>query len=306
MPANDRTFAWILVAVLAVGACRPLRVRARYGETRWFSVVAMVFDFSILGAFVVLFAFERRYADAAAAPDRVVAGAVRFGMRGGVVIALATVPVAALVRGAARALFDVRLPHRLTSRSRPAPGCSWRCSSAGSSQRLDEERRNGRAARAQEAEALRDELGRRADLLDAANRCARALSSSLDLDEAFGAFIRELRGLVPFDRMAIVLAEDGAARMIATAGAQARRRCMPPGTRARAERSLLAGCRRARPDVVPPRHGATREYAEEAAAARARPALARRRAAARRRADDRADLASAARARRVHGATRSS
>ena len=33
----------------------------------------------------------------------------------------------------------------------------------------------------------------------------RALGSSLDLDEAFGAFIRELRGLVPFDRTAIVL-----------------------------------------------------------------------------------------------------
>ena len=63
-----------------------------------------------------------------------------------------------------------------------------------------------------------DELGRRADLLDAANRCARALSSSLDLDEAFTAFIRELRGLVPFDRMGILLAEEGRATIIANAG----------------------------------------------------------------------------------------
>ena len=74
----------------------------------------------------------------------------------------------------------------------------------------------GRAAGAERARrggrALRDELGRRADLLDAANRCARALASSLELDEAFGAFIRELRGLVPFDRVAIVLAEEGATR----------------------------------------------------------------------------------------------
>ena len=54
---------------------------------------------------------------------------------------------------------------------------------------------------------MRDRLGRRVDLLEAAGRCARALGSSLDLDEAFGAFIRELRGLVPFDRTAIVLAE---------------------------------------------------------------------------------------------------
>ena len=75
--------------------------------------------------------------------------------------------------------------------------------------RLNEERVTAER-RAEEAEALRDELGRRADLLDAANRCARALSSSLDLDEAFNAFIRELRGLVPFDRVAIVLVEEGA------------------------------------------------------------------------------------------------
>ncbi len=94
--------------------------------------------------------------------------------------------------------------------------------------RLDEQRRTAEQ-RAAEAEALRDELGRRADLLDAANRCARALSSSLDLDEAFGEFIRELRGLVPFDRMAIVLAESGAARVIATAGNRAGD-VMPPGT----------------------------------------------------------------------------
>ena len=49
-------------------------------------------------------------------------------------------------------------------------------------------------------------------MLEAANRCARALGSSLELDEAFGAFIRELRGLVPFDRIAIVLRENGTRR----------------------------------------------------------------------------------------------
>src|SRR5437667_9118599 len=69
-----------------------------------------------------------------------------------------------------------------------------------------------------EAELLRDELGRRADVLEAATRCARALNSSLDLDEAFEAFIRELRGFVPFDRMAIVLEEAGTAQVLAVAG----------------------------------------------------------------------------------------
>src|SRR5207248_653955 len=68
-------------------------------------------------------------------------------------------------------------------------------------------RREGNIAetRAAEAERLRDQLGRRADVLEAANRCARALSSSLELEQAFDAFIREVRGLVPFDRVAIEL-----------------------------------------------------------------------------------------------------
>jgi signal transduction histidine kinase len=90
-----------------------------------------------------------------------------------------------------------------------------------------------------EAEAMRDELGRRADLLEAANRCARALGSSLDLDEVVGAFTRQLRGLVPFDRMAIVLAENSGARVLATAGEQADE-VMPPGTLLSLEDNVLA------------------------------------------------------------------
>ena len=72
--------------------------------------------------------------------------------------------------------------------------------------------------RAAEAERLRDELGRRVDLLETTNRAARALGSSLDLDEAFAAFVGELRTLLPFDRAAILLAEAGGARVMATAG----------------------------------------------------------------------------------------
>jgi signal transduction histidine kinase len=104
--------------------------------------------------------------------------------------------------------------------------------------RIDEQRLTAEQ-RADEAETLRDELGRRADLLDAANRCARALGSSLDPDEAFDAFIRELRGLVPFERMAIVLLEGGVGRVIATAGAKADE-VMPPGTQLGLEGNLLA------------------------------------------------------------------
>ncbi|HEY8646135.1 MAG TPA: ATP-binding protein, partial [Gaiellaceae bacterium] len=126
--------------------------------------------------------------------------------------------------------------------------------------RLDEQRATAEQ-RAEEAEALRDELGRRADLLDAANRCARALNSSLDLDEAFSAFIRELRGLVPFDRVAIVLAEEGAARVIATSGEQADD-VMPPGTEYSLEGNLLADVV-ARGQTVYRRDMSQPEYIEE-------------------------------------------
>jgi signal transduction histidine kinase len=93
-------------------------------------------------------------------------------------------------------------------------------------------------ARASEAERLRDELGHRVDVLETANRCARALGSSLELDEAFGAFIRELRGLVPFDRTAIVLVEDNMANTMATAGKGATE-VFPPGNSGPIEGSVL-------------------------------------------------------------------
>ena len=93
-------------------------------------------------------------------------------------------------------------------------------------------------SRAAEAERLRDELGHRADVLEAANRVARALASSLELPEAFGAFIRELRGLVPFERTAIVLVEGDTATTMATAGAGAEM-VFPPGNAGPLEGSVL-------------------------------------------------------------------
>ena len=116
-------------------------------------------------------------------------------------------------------------------------------------------------SRAREAERLRDELGRRADILEAANRCARALSSSLELDEAFEAFIREVRGLVPFDRMAIVLSEEGSAQVMAVAGIGAGQ-VLPPGSARPIKGTLLEQILREgqpvyRRDMQPP------EYPEE-------------------------------------------
>jgi signal transduction histidine kinase len=85
---------------------------------------------------------------------------------------------------------------------------------------VDMERAQARDAleRAAEAERLCDQLGRRIDLLEATSRAARALGSSLDLDTAFAAFARELRSLLPFDRVAILLVDSGGVRVLVRAG----------------------------------------------------------------------------------------
>jgi len=63
-------------------------------------------------------------------------------------------------------------------------------------------------ARAAEAEDLRDRLGHRADVLEAVNRAARALGSSLDQSRAFAAFRDELQSMIPFDQLRIEVAGE--------------------------------------------------------------------------------------------------
>jgi signal transduction histidine kinase len=106
---------------------------------------------------------------------------------------------------------------------------------------VDLERAQARDAvgRAAEAERLRDELGHRIDVLEATSRAARALASSLDLDEAFAAFVRELRSVLPFDRAAILLAEADGARVMATGGVGAEE-FLPTGSTIEIEGSILS------------------------------------------------------------------
>ena len=212
-PSGYELIAWLLTAVLAVGA---VALFATVSDTRAYRYIAMVFDFGIVAAFTVLYGFELGTPTRQLLFLAIVVGAIRFGMRGGIVVALAAVPVAAIFEQQRSHWFHVGYRIEFVTFQAGA-GLLMALLVGWIVTRLDEQRATAEQ-RAEEAEALRDELGRRADLLDAANRCARALSSSLDLDEAVDAFIRELRGLVPFDRMAIVLAEDGMARIIATAG----------------------------------------------------------------------------------------
>ena len=223
--------AWAATAVFALGAAvlfwiarRPLSDRRQ----RYVGFSALAFDTGVIWAYVLVYSFE------AGTPVRqllffpVVEAALRYGLDGGLAMPFVQVPVMLAAEWwrtdqfGGRFMVDrITLPLGLQLGMGAIVG--WLVA------RLDRETELAEG-RASEAEGLRDELGRRADLLDAANRCARALGSSLEVNEAFAAFIRELRGLVPFDRTAIVLVEDGAARVIAAAGAGAET-VFPPGSR---------------------------------------------------------------------------
>ena len=255
-PPGYEAIAWTLLAGFAVGA---VVLFATVRETRTYALVAMAFDFLFISSFVVLYAFD------AGTPTRqllflaIVVGAARFGMRGGIAVGIAAIPVSALFEQQRAHWFDVGYRVEFVVFQASA-GLLMALLVGWVVERFEDERKLAEQ-RADEAEALRDELGRRADLLDAANRCARALASSLDLDEAFGEFIRELRGLIQFDRLAIVLAEDGAARIIATAGEPAGDD-LGPGAEFSADNSLISDVV-ARGQTIYRRDMAQPEYVEE-------------------------------------------
>jgi signal transduction histidine kinase len=254
-PNGDETLAWILLAVFAIGSAALLATVPEADNLR-FGVVAMTFDFAAVSSYVILFTFDPSVAARQLLYLLVVEGAVRLGLRGGFGVAVATLPIALLAEWRRSNLVGAGyrsgvVAFQLVAELVMALLVGWVVAKLAEERVLAE-------ARAGEAEGLRDQLGRRADLLDAANRCARALSSSLDLDEAFGAFIRQLRGLVPFDRMAIVLVEEDHSRVIATAGNRAET-VGPPGSTASLEHNLLAeliesGQTVYRHDMVPARY----------------------------------------------------
>jgi signal transduction histidine kinase len=222
--------AWITTAVLGVGALVSFWLLRRPMSKRTLDVFgfgALLFDTAVVSAFVLIYSFELGTPVRQALMIPIAEGAVRYGLLGAIVLPLALTPVYAVFEELRSRQFDSRFDVDHVTFS---VGVSlitglfigWLVERLRKQTTVSEER-------AREAEDLRDELGRRADILDATNRCARALSSSLELEQAFAAFIRELRGLVAFDRTAILLVEDGHLRVLATAGAAADS-VYPPGT----------------------------------------------------------------------------
>jgi len=255
-PSSYRPWAWAVVAFFATStalsgalALRELSHAARQRAR----VLAIALDGICAIGFIAVFSYQ------SAEPYRslylipIAEAALRFGVVGGLlaspVMVAATIVVDALGRGnvwqsvAVRVLVGV-LAGVVIGRLRDG---------------LAVERRKAET-RAAEAERLRDELARRGDILEAANRCARALGSSLEIETAFGAFIRELRGLVPFDRTAIVLIENDTATTIATAGRGATE-VYPPGSVGPVQGSVLDRVRAG--DVVVRRDLVDDEFPED-------------------------------------------
>jgi signal transduction histidine kinase len=224
--------AWVTTAALALGAAAFFWLTRREAEPRVqraTALTALAFDAAIVWAYTVVYAFQPGTPIRQLLFFPVVEAALRFGLVGGVVTPLAQAPVLVAIEAWRADRFsppDFTFDHvtfALGLQLGMGAVVGWLVSRLGREAQVAE-------TRAAEAEGLRDSLGRRVDLLDAAGRCARALSSSLDIEQAFAAFIRELGGLVAFDRTAIVLAEDGSARVIAAAGAGAGT-ALAPGTR---------------------------------------------------------------------------
>jgi signal transduction histidine kinase len=197
---------------VVVASRRAADERARFR----LDVVSLAADLALAAGFVFVFSFEEQQPLRSLVFLVVVEAALRFGPRGGVAVAGAVVLllVAAEAWRATEFAYDFQ-PESVIARSAVALVLGLIVGRLTSELLAEGHRARERAL---EAEQLRDELGRRVDVLEAANRCARALGSSLEIEQAFGAFIRELRGLVPFDRTAIVLAEGGTATVMATAG----------------------------------------------------------------------------------------
>src|SRR5215471_10051188 len=233
-PPSYEAWGWVFVGffaavtvfsgVLSVVELGPeTRVRAR--------VLLLALDAAAAIGFIAVFSFEANEPWRALYLIPIAAAALRFGLRGGL--------IGGVVMTGATIVIDAF-----------GPGIQWRTAFArvlvgvlaglviGRLRDTLNAERSRAELRAAEAERLRDELGHRFDVLETANRCARALGSSLDLDEAFGAFIRELRGLVPFERTAIVLIEGDNATTMATAGLGAAD-VFPPGNNDPIEGSLL-------------------------------------------------------------------
>ena len=209
-PPGYERWGWATAAALSLGAVaffwlarRPLD-RTALGRIGF---LALAFDTAIVYAFVFVYTFEPSTPAWGILYIPVIEGALRYGMKGGAIVPVVVLPLVFLAEwwraeefGPPPFDFDhVTLPFGLQILIGLVVG--WLVDRLRAETAVAE-------ARAAEAEDLRDQLGHRADVLEAVNRAARALGSSLDQERAFAAFRDELHGMIPFDRLQIDVAGD--------------------------------------------------------------------------------------------------
>jgi signal transduction histidine kinase len=260
-PPGYEAAGWILTGVFAVGALAILRL-ANSDRTSMLPALgfaALVFDTVVIAAYSTIFTYEYGNQTHWALILAVVEAALRYGLVGGVGLPLALIPYFVFNEWWRAHKFGP--PGFYTDRASFPAGVTlltglivgWLVHHLQVEASLSGER-------AAEAERLRDSLGHRVDVLEATNRCARALGSSLDVQQAFGAFIRELTGLIPFDRTAIVLVDGDQATTMATAGRGAQE-VFPPGSIGSLRGSVLE--RALTGEIVVRRDLAETEYPED-------------------------------------------
>jgi signal transduction histidine kinase len=218
-PPGHEAWAWATTGTLAVGGVVLFRLSRKELTPKalsWMGLAALTFDFVIVSSYVFNLTFEPGTPIRQILVIVLIEAAFRYGIRGGLALVVASAPVLAIFEQLRADDLNERFHYenvtlQLGIEVIVALVVGWLVLRMRGETAIADARRL-------EAEMLRDELGRRAEILEAANRCARALGSSLELDEAFGAFISELRGLIPFDRTAIILSEEGQVRVMATAG----------------------------------------------------------------------------------------
>jgi signal transduction histidine kinase len=218
-PPGRAAWAWTATAVFAVGAV-VLLVLVRRGPSpaalARLGMVALAFDFAVVSSFILALSYQRSDSVRQVMILVLVEAAFRYGIRGGLALAALSLPVLVAFEWLRADHFHQRfrwenVAVQIGVEVLVALLVGWLVERLRAEALIAEDR-------VHEAEHLRGELDRRGQLLDAANSCARALGSSLELDEAFGAFIAELEGLVPFERTAIILSDEGQIRVMATAG----------------------------------------------------------------------------------------
>ncbi len=196
-PPGYERWGWATAVALTLGAVAFFWLARRDLDRKALGRIgflALAFDTAIVYAFVFVYTFEPSTPAWGILYIPVIEGALRYGKKGGVLVPIVVLPLVFLAEWWRAQEFGpppfdldhVTLPFGLQIVIGLVVG--WLVDRLRAETAVAE-------ARAAEAEDLRDRLGHRADVLEAVNRAARALASSLDQREAFAAFRRELRQL---------------------------------------------------------------------------------------------------------------